>query len=64
MRKGKTLLILKVLAETLISQVQENRPVTLIGYSLGARVIFFCLLELANRNAYGIIHQISKFQSP
>ncbi|KAI8587602.1 hypothetical protein BDZ88DRAFT_398289, partial [Geranomyces variabilis] len=48
----------KVLADTLIQGVQENRPVTLIGYSLGARVIFHCLLELASRNAHGLIEEV------
>ncbi|KAI8918459.1 hypothetical protein DFJ77DRAFT_294935 [Powellomyces hirtus] len=48
----------KVLADTLIQGVQENRPVTLIGYSLGARVIFHCLLELAARGAHGLVEEV------
>ncbi|KAI9106309.1 hypothetical protein DFS34DRAFT_574321, partial [Phlyctochytrium arcticum] len=48
----------RVLADTLILGVQENRPVTLVGYSLGARVIFHCLLELASRGAYGIVEEV------
>lgn len=54
----------KVLAETLISQVQENRPVTLMGFSLGARLIYFCLLELHKRGKYGLIDDVWLFGCP
>ncbi|KAF2312364.1 hypothetical protein GH714_034374 [Hevea brasiliensis] len=37
----------KLLAEVLMKGLQGNRPVTLVGYSLGARVIFKCLETLA-----------------
>eukprot|EP01095_Lingulamoeba_sp_RSL-Kostka_P007291 TRINITY_DN2307_c0_g1_i1.p1 TRINITY_DN2307_c0_g1~~TRINITY_DN2307_c0_g1_i1.p1 ORF type:complete len:283 (+),score=94.85 TRINITY_DN2307_c0_g1_i1:195-1043(+) len=36
----------KLLAYTLLDKPHGNRPVTLIGWSLGARVIFSCLEEL------------------
>ncbi|KAJ1562442.1 hypothetical protein HK096_009742, partial [Nowakowskiella sp. JEL0078] len=54
----------KVLADTLMNQVQENRPVTLIGYSLGARVIYFCLAELAAHGAFGIVEEAYIFGCP
>ncbi|KAB8254452.1 hypothetical protein BDV32DRAFT_15770 [Aspergillus pseudonomiae] len=45
----------EVLADALINKVQGERSVTLIGYSLGSRVIFSCLQSLAKRGAYGIV---------
>jgi hypothetical protein len=45
----------KVLAHALIDSVQGKRPVTLIGYSIGARVIYSCLIELADQHAFGLV---------
>lgn len=45
----------KVLAHALIDGVQGKRPVTLMGYSIGARVIYACLVELAEQNAFGLV---------
>jgi len=33
----------KLLADVLISREQGQRPVTLVGFSLGARVLYYCL---------------------
>lgn len=40
------------------------RPVTLVGYSLGARVIFYCLKELARVGASGLVQNAYMFGSP
>lgn len=34
------------------------RPITLIGFSLGARVIFYALLELARHKAFGVVQDV------
>jgi hypothetical protein len=34
------------------------RPMTLIGFSLGARVIFYALKELARQKAFGIVQDV------
>ncbi|KAK6345620.1 hypothetical protein TWF718_007530 [Orbilia javanica] len=48
----------KILADALINRVQGNRPVTLVGYSLGSRVIYSALVELAERRAFGLIENV------
>lgn len=54
----------EVLADALINKVQGERPVTLIGYSLGSRVIYSCLQTLAKRHAYGLVETAILMGSP
>lgn len=53
-----------ILADSLMARHLGQRPVTLAGFSLGARVIFSCLAELSNRGAYGIVQNVYLFGSP
>ncbi|KAK7480826.1 hypothetical protein BaRGS_00027912, partial [Batillaria attramentaria] len=53
------------LAEVLLTREQGKRPVTLIGYSLGGRVIFYCLEEMAKRKGCeGIIEDVVILGAP
>ncbi|KAF3023486.1 hypothetical protein E8E14_004629 [Neopestalotiopsis sp. 37M] len=54
----------KILADALINRVQGERPVTLVGYSLGARVIYYCLREMAERKAFGLIDTVVLIGAP
>jgi hypothetical protein len=54
----------EVLADALINKAQGERPVTLIGYSLGARVIYSCLKSLAERKAFGLVETVVFIGSP
>lgn len=54
----------KVLAEALINRTQGERPVTLIGYSLGARVIWSCLTTLCEKKAFGLVESAVLMGSP
>ncbi|XP_068097850.1 transmembrane and coiled-coil domain-containing protein 4 [Hyperolius riggenbachi] len=55
----------KHLAHILLSRQQGQRPVTLIGFSLGARVIYFCLQELAQEaGSEGIIQDVVLLGAP
>lgn len=47
-----------VLADVLIRRHLGVRPITLIGFSLGARVIFYALLELAKQKHFGIVQDV------
>lgn len=53
-----------ILADSLIDRNLGLRPITLVGFSLGARVIFSCLKELAKRGAIGLIQNVYLFGSP
>lgn len=47
-----------VLADVLLNRHLGVRPIMLIGFSLGARVIFYALLELAKHKAFGIVQDV------
>lgn len=46
------------LADVLVERSYGHRPVTLFGYSIGARVVFKCLESLASRGAHGIVDNV------
>ncbi|KAL9045191.1 MAG: hypothetical protein Q9214_001734 [Letrouitia sp. 1 TL-2023] len=54
----------EVLADALVNKAQGERPVTLIGYSLGARVIYSCLMSLAKRKAFGLVESVVLIGAP
>jgi hypothetical protein len=54
----------EVLADALINKVQGERPVTLVGYSLGARLVYSCLQKLAERRAFGLIENVVLVGTP
>ncbi|XP_048533089.1 transmembrane and coiled-coil domain-containing protein 4-like [Triticum urartu] len=55
----------KMLAEVLMKGSQGNRPVTLVGFSLGARVIFKCLQELAlSSDNEGLVERVVLLGAP
>ncbi|KAK3487304.1 hypothetical protein B0T13DRAFT_515252 [Neurospora crassa] len=53
-----------ILADSLIDRNLGTRPVTLVGYSLGSRVIYSCLQELARKGAFGLVQNVYLFGSP
>lgn len=53
-----------ILADSLIDRNLGMRPITLVGFSLGARVIFAALRELSKRGAVGLIQNVYLFGSP
>ncbi|KAF2146875.1 uncharacterized protein K452DRAFT_294403 [Aplosporella prunicola CBS 121167] len=53
-----------ILADSLVDRNLGVRPVTLVGFSLGSRVIFSCIQELAKRGAHGLVQNVYLFGSP
>ena len=53
-----------ILADSLMAKNLGSRPVTLVGFSLGSRVIFGCLRELAAKGAIGIVQNVYTFGTP
>uniref|UniRef100_A0A914KQU5 Transmembrane and coiled-coil domain-containing protein 4 n=1 Tax=Meloidogyne incognita TaxID=6306 RepID=A0A914KQU5_MELIC len=54
------------LAEVLLTRSHGRRPITLIGFSLGARVIYHCLMEMNKRKPYslGIVEDVILLGAP
>ncbi|KAL8697794.1 MAG: hypothetical protein Q9201_006927 [Fulgogasparrea decipioides] len=54
----------EVLADALMHRAQGQRSVTLIGYSLGARAIYSCLMTLAKRKAFDLVESAILIGAP
>ena len=54
----------EVLADALIHHAQGQRSVTLVGYSLGARAIYSCLMSLAKRKAFDLVESAILIGAP
>ncbi|KKA28756.1 hypothetical protein TD95_004792 [Thielaviopsis punctulata] len=53
-----------VLADIIQRKVQGGRPTSLVGYGLGARSIYTCLLALAERRQFGLIESVLMMGCP
>lgn len=53
-----------ILADSLIERNLGARPITLVGYSIGSRVIFSALRELAKKGALGLIQNVYLLGTP
>jgi hypothetical protein len=54
----------KLLAQLLAAGGAGDRPVVLVGHSMGARVVFHCLLELCRLGARGIVQDAVMLGTP
>ncbi|KAI1136668.1 DUF726-domain-containing protein [Hypoxylon sp. FL0543] len=52
------------LADIIVNRLMGERPVTLIGYSLGARVIYACLMALSEKRAFGLVENVVIMGTP
>ncbi|MBE3045463.1 DUF726 domain-containing protein [Candidatus Bathyarchaeota archaeon] len=53
-----------ILADTIQRKIHGSRPVTLVGYSLAGRVIYTCLMALAERRQFGLIDSVVMIGTP
>ena len=53
-----------ILADSILDRNLGVRPITLVGFSIGARVIFACLRELSRKGAHGLVQNVYLFGSP
>ena len=54
----------KLLGEVLHNRTQGYRPVTLAGFSLGARVIFYALKYLSDKHVQGVVENVFLLGTP
>ena len=53
-----------MLGEILSKRLHGQRPISLYGFSMGARVIYYCLLYLRKHGHYGIVDQAVLMGAP
>lgn len=53
-----------ILADVLAKRAMGVRPVTLVGFSLGARSIFYALTELAKNKKFGVVQDVFLIGAP
>ncbi|PWN52544.1 DUF726-domain-containing protein [Violaceomyces palustris] len=53
-----------ILADVLSRRQLGVRPITLVGYSLGARAIFYALVELARTKTFGVVQNVYIMGAP
>lgn len=53
-----------ILADVLAKRKMGVRPITLVGFSLGARVVFYALVELARKKHFGIVQNVYLIGAP
>ncbi|PWN36314.1 DUF726-domain-containing protein [Meira miltonrushii] len=53
-----------ILADVLSKRKMGVRPITLVGFSLGARVVFYALVELARKKNFGIVQNVYLIGTP
>jgi hypothetical protein len=53
-----------VLADIIMSKAQGERGISLIGYSLGARAIYVCLMILAERRVFSLVENVVLMGTP
>ncbi|KAK8086346.1 hypothetical protein PG994_001320 [Apiospora phragmitis] len=53
-----------ILADAIINKLQGERAVTLVGYSLGARIIYNCLMQLSEKRALGVVENVVLMGAP
>merc|ERR1712137_855172 len=54
----------KLLAHTLLSGALGKRPINLVGFSHGARLLFHCLEELASHSIFNLVENVYLFGTP
>jgi hypothetical protein len=52
------------LADVIMGKAQGERGISLIGYSLGARAVYSCLMCLAERRAFGLVENAVLMGTP
>ncbi|KAI1769615.1 DUF726-domain-containing protein [Hypoxylon sp. FL1150] len=52
------------LADMLINKSFGERPISLMGYSLGARIIYNCLMVLSEKRAFGLVENVIMMGTP